>query len=243
MKLKKILKKILNIVYPERLTCVFCGNEIFDENKKSTCVDCQKSLPLISGKICNKCGQPLKNMSNYCEMCIGGKHIYTKSRSAFVYEGKVSGAILNFKFHNAKYYCKPFAHYLAQLYQDYKYDCDVVIPVPIHSSRLKERGYNQSELIAKHFCKILSLPLDTTSLVKIKKTKNQAELDFKQRQTNLDGAFKVTDKNQIKGKKVLIVDDVYTTGATIDCCATELFKSGAKQVLALTVAHAVTKLS
>ena len=243
MELKKIVKKIMDTIYPERLTCVFCGNEIFDENNKSTCPHCEKSLPQIFGKICNKCGQPMNNMANYCEMCKGGKHIFTKSRSAFVYEGRVSGAILNFKFHNAKYYFKPFAYYLAQIYKEYNYDCDVVIPVPIHSTRLIERGYNQSELMANKLCEILNLPLDTTSLIKIKKTKNQAELDFKQRQTNLLGAFKVTDKKKIKGKNILIIDDVYTTGATIDGCAVELFKAGAKSVCALTLAHAVTKLS
>ena len=243
MKIKNIVNKVLDVIYPKNLTCVFCGDEIFDENPYCTCKNCAKILPKITGKICEKCGEPLENMASFCENCKGGKHYYTKSRSVFVYQDYVSGGILNFKFHNGKYYSKPFAKYLADLYKEHKYNCDLIIPVPIHVTRLKERGYNQSELLAKDLGEIINLPVDSESLVKIKKTKNQAELDFKQRHTNLEKAFKVTNKKQIKDKNILLIDDVYTTGSTIDECTKELTKAGAKSVYALTVAHAVTKLS
>ena len=243
MKIKNIVNKVLDVIYPKNLTCVFCGDEIFDENRYCTCKNCKESLPTIFGKICEKCGEPLENMASFCENCKNGKHFYTKSRSAFVYEGCVSSGILNFKFHNGQYYSKPFANYLADLYKDQKYNCDLIIPVPIHVTRLKERGYNQSELLAKDLGEIINLPVDTKSLTKVKKTKNQAELDFKQRHSNLEKAFKVTNKKQIKDKIILLIDDVYTTGSTIDECAKELTKAGAKSVYALTIAHAVTKLS
>ena len=243
MKIKNLFKKVIDTIYPEKITCVFCGEEIFDENEYSTCKNCEKTLPRITGKICQKCGEPINNMANYCENCKNSKHLFEKSRSAFVYQDKVSGGVLNLKFNNGKYYSKPFAHYLADLYKEHKYDCDLIIPVPIHISRLKERGYNQSELLAKELSEILNLQLDTQSLVKVKKTKNQAELDFKQRHSNLEKAFKVTSKKQICGKNILIIDDVYTTGSTISECSKELKKAGAKSVCALTIAHAVTKLS
>ena len=242
MKFKQIWHKILKFLYPDKFTCCFCRDEIFDDDDIETCGNCKNKLPFITGKVCEKCGEPINNMANYCEMCNGGSHIFKKARSVFIYKDNIVSAIVNFKFKNKRYFYKPFAKYLQQIYIENNYCCDVIIPVPIHKSKLKERGYNQCELIAKRLSKLLNISVDSNSLVKIKQTINQVDLNFKQRRENLKGAFKVIEKNKIKNKVVLLIDDVYTTGSTLDACCYELKKAGAKEVFALTVAHTVVKL-
>lgn len=238
-----LLKRITKTIFPENFTCIFCGDEIFDENKYSTCDNCKNKLPKVSGKSCEKCGQMLNNMATFCDHCQNSHHIFNRNCSVFDYSDEVRNKIQNFKFRNNKFLGKPFAEYMADCYKSNNYDCDLIVPVPVHITRLKERGYNQSEILAEHISKILNLPLDTTSLQKIKKTENQVDLDFKERKANLSGAFKVMDKSKIKGKKILLVDDVFTTGSTLDACCDVLFKAGAKAVFGLTLAHAVIKLN
>ncbi len=238
----KILENITKTIFPETFTCVFCGDEIFDDNKYATCEKCNNKLPFITGKTCEKCGEPLNNMANFCDRCQNAHHTFNKCCSVFVYQDEIKNKIQNFKFWNNKYFGKPFAEYMANCYRKNSFSCDLVIPVPIHQKRLKERGYNQSEILAKYISQILNLPLNTASLQKIKQTKDQVDLDFKERKSNLEGAFKVFEKQQIKGKTILLVDDVFTTGSTLDACCDVLFKAGAKAVFGLTLAHTVVKL-
>jgi ComF family protein len=117
----------------------------------------------------------------------------------------------------------------------------MVMPVPLCAERLKTRKYNQAKLIAEKFCQITNLPLDATSLVRTKNTPPQAKLTFKERRNNIIGAFKVVDRSKAKDKIILLIDDVYTTGSTINECAKLLIKAGAKKVFAITAGHTVVK--
>ena len=235
----EIFNGLLNLLYPENLTCIFCDEEIFDNNKFCTCENCQKNLPFIKEKVCERCGDVIKSMATFCDHCQKSKTYYDKARSVFYYKDEIRNCIKKFKFDGCKYLYKPFAEFMAKKYKEESFDCDVITYVPIHETRLKMRGYNQAELLAKELAKILNLPFVENAIIKTKKTLAQADLNYKQRQSNLLNVFKVVDKNAFKNKNVLIVDDIFTTGATIGSCAGEIKKANANKVFALTLAHTI----
>lgn len=231
----------ISSLYPDCFTCNFCGDEIFDGDEKATCESCKNILTFCRGNICNRCGDVIENEAKYCEMCKFEDKAFKKNRSVFLYDGKVADAIRAFKFDNAKYWYKCFSSYLVDAYKFYGYFCDLICYVPMHKKRQNNRGYNQCELLATQLGQILKIPVSCENLVKIKDTKNQVDLNFKQRKENLNGAFKVLNKSEFQGKTILLVDDVYTTGATLNNCTKTLLKAGAKAVLCLTIAHAHQK--
>ena len=126
---------------------------------------------------------------------------------------------------------------LADAYHHYDLDADVLVPVPLHFSRVKERGYNQSELLANELGKLLGLPINNSTLQRIRKTKSQMRLGAEERHKNVIGAFACADK-QLVNQKVLLIDDVCTTGSTLDACAAALKQAGVITVWGLTLAKA-----
>lgn len=238
---KKLFDLAINTLYPDNFTCNFCHAEIFDDNGLTTCKECDMSLPKINGNICHRCGDLILDIATYCEICKFEQKAFEMNRSVFLYDGDIKNAIRSFKFDNAKYWHKSFAHYLAKAYKQYDYNCDIICYVPMYKDRQISRGYNQSELLATELGHILKIDVSHENLVKCKDTKNQVDLNFKQRRENLSGAFKVLDKSKFKGKNILLVDDVYTTGSTLNNCSMVLKKAGAKNVYCLTIAHAHQK--
>ncbi|MFC1976178.1 ComF family protein, partial [Chloroflexota bacterium] len=126
---------------------------------------------------------------------------------------------------------------LVDTYRDHDLDVDVIIPVPLHASRLKERGYNQSELLAREVAVVIYLPVDTTTLQRVKKTKSQMKLGVDERRQNVKKAFACSSL-KLAGQKVLLIDDVCTTGSTLDASAAALKEGGAVSVWGLTLASA-----
>ena len=238
---KKFYNLSINTMYPDEFTCNFCGDEIFADDKNATCDKCKSTLPFCSGNICKTCGDVIENEARYCESCKYETRFFKFNHSAFLYDDKIANAIRQFKFDNAKYWYSCFAGFLFDVYKKYNYDCDIICYVPMHQKRQRQRGYNQSELIATRLGELLNIKVSCENLVKIKDTKNQVDLNFKQRKENLCDAFFVIDKSEFKNKNVLLVDDVYTTGSTLNNCALKLKKAGAKEVYCLTVAHAHQK--
>lgn len=238
---KEFCEKAINTLYPDNFTCNFCGDEIFDGDDKATCENCKSNLPFCTGKICKKCGDIINNEATYCEMCKAEEKLFKFNRSIFLYDDKIANAIRDFKFDNAKYWNKCFAGYLFDAYKFYGYNCDVICYVPMHKKRQQMRGYNQSELLATRLGQLLNIPVSYENLVKAKDTKNQVDLNFKQRKENLKDAFEVLNKSEFKNKNILLIDDVYTTGSTLNNCTVALKKAGAKAVYCLTIAHAHQK--
>lgn len=212
--------------------CVFC-----DERKESD------TAHLINGKIgiCRHCFENLDKTA-YASPYQGTEHV-AFTMSPFEYTKNMRKVILDLKFSN----CKAYAKLLADMMKDYldSYDIwdtfDYIVPVPLHKKRLKERGYNQSELIAKEVAEYLKIPMRTDLLIRTKATKKQSSLVRTERVTNVQSAFKCTEK--CDGKKILLFDDIYTTGNTAQSCARELANNGAEQICALTLAiHVQIKL-
>ena len=235
-----ILKGILNFLLPPR--CIGCGKIINDEN--GLCPDCFNKLTFISAPYCKYCGLPFENIEGpdknmACPNCLKQKkRIFRYSRSAIKYESFSKKMILAFKFMDKTENAKIFAKWLKIAGDDiFKSGADVLVPVPLHYKRLVQRRYNQSAILAKELSTLISVPIDIKSLIKHKATKPQVSFTSAGRRKNIKGAFSVKYPDNIKNKRVVLIDDVYTTGSTLTECAKVLLKAGAKSVDTLTIAR------
>lgn len=184
-----------------------------------------------------KCGKPLASEEQeYCADCSRHKYAYEQGRSLLLHSGTVTRAIYQFKFHNKRYYAEIFAEEMAKEYGTWVHRMKIeeIIPVPLHTSKRRSRGFNQAELLAEALGNELGIPVNKTAVFRIKKTKPQKKLDNRDRQSNLKGAFGVS-KDWNPPERVLIVDDIYTTGSTIHRVAKMLKRAGAQKVYFLTI--------
>ncbi len=184
-----------------------------------------------------KCGKPVQSEEQeYCDDCAKHTLAFEQGRSVWLHTGVVPQAIYRFKFHNKRYYAGVFAQEIAEQYGDWMraMRIEVIIPVPLHSSKRRNRGFNQAELLAKELSVRTGIPIETNAVVRVKKTRPQKRLDYQGRQRNLQGAFGVTKIWKTK-KTILLVDDIYTTGNTIHRLAKVLKKAGTQKVYFLTI--------
>lgn len=212
-------------------TCCVCGVDIFDD--KGFCGHCIQKIPFNNGKTCKFCGALILGDNDCCGTC-RAKNFFDKAISSFDYVGYMQALIKNFKYANKRYLADIFAKYMSATLMASGLNVDCVVAVPLSEKSLAKRGYNQSLLLARKVCELSNLPLIENNLIKIKDTDQQEKLSFKQRRENLLGAFKVTDKTPFVGKNVLIVDDVKTTGTTLNRIAKVLKQSKANKVYGLT---------
>ena len=229
--MSKIGAWLLNLFYPS--LCPFCGKVV----KEGICSPCREKKAPIAQPYCYKCGRPLSNpLQEYCRDCQKGTHTYDQGLSLWRHEGQVEHAIYQFKFHNKRYYGKVFGLEMAKVFgkQVADWKIEEIIPIPLHKSKLKKRGYNQSGLLADTIGFALHLPVNHKKVVRLHNTKPQKELGPGQRRDNLKGAFGVLSKEK-KVQNVLLIDDIYTTGNTMDSVARILKKAGTKQVYFLSL--------
>lgn len=203
-------------------------------------MSCTEGLKRLEGPVCIICGAPFTSVAggdHHCAECIALKtpRPYVKARSALYYSESTQEAVKLLKYNNVFSLALPLAERLA-LAAGVPDDDTIVVPVPLHKRRLVERGFNQSLLLARELARILGLELEYRALKRIKLTRPQVELKGSERMVNVKGAFEVTDPSFFVDKKVLLIDDVYTTGATITECAGVLKEAGAT-VSALTLAR------
>ena len=178
-----------------------------------------------------KCGKPVDDDEEYCFDCTRCTHEYDEGRAALVYDEITSKSIYRFKYNNKREYAKVYGRIIDEQLRDKirSWNVDALIPVPIHKSKLKKRGYNQAELIADEMSKRLGIPVCTSLIERSAATSVQKELSAAARQNNLKKAFNVRG-NDVKYNAVLIVDDIYTTGATVDAMARCLKGVGIRNV-------------
>ena len=172
-----------------------------------------------------------------CDKCPKRKWHFTRARSVFCYSDSAVELVLKLKYNSEGDVAKFVAPLLAEAVKEYDIKADVIIPVPLAPKRAQERGYNQAGLIAAELSKIIEVPVVDGFLVRVKHTKAQKKMTLKERQENLKGAFEIKPPySTIKGKRVLLVDDVLTTGTTVDECARVLKRAKPKSVEVLTIA-------
>lgn len=223
------LEKILGILYPRR--CPVCHG-IVKAQGALICPECKKELSPIREPICKKCGKPIADPAKeYCEDCRTRRHLYTRGLAALLYEGKIKESVWQMKFHNKREYIDFYGAYMAEVLgkKILEWGVQALIPVPPHRSKLRRRGFNQAELLAKGIGGALGIPVRTDIVQRVRKTKPQKELLYRERQNNLKGAFKISQYD-VKLKKIVLVDDIYTTGSTVDEIAGRLLGQGAKEV-------------
>ena len=201
------------------------------------CPECRTEFKYVKPPRCLRCGKHMEHLeAEYCTDCRKGKHLYLRGRALYDYRS-VATSLYRFKYAGrqeyGKYYAREVENYLGEAIRCW--NADVLVPVPIHYTRKHDRGYNQAEVLAKELGKLLEIPVDTRLIKRVKKTVPQKLLDDKQRQNNLKKAFKI-GRNDVKWKSVIIVDDIYTTGSTIDACASVLLEIGIQKIYFIALA-------
>jgi ComF family protein len=229
--IKAVGERVLDMIYP--ITCPFC-NEI---SKKGICLTCRDIVKPIVEPRCFSCGKPVsKQEQEFCYDCSRANFIYDQGKSLYLHQEKVAGGLYELKYFNQRINGKIFGKELAVNFQKEikRWKIEEIVPIPMHYSKEKKRGFNQSEVIANELGKCLNIPVNTDLVYRIKATKPLKDLEKEQRISNLDGAFGIPRNRKIP-KIVLLVDDIYTTGVTINKVAKILKKAGCEKVYFLTV--------
>ena len=208
------------------------------------CPTCLKAIRPVHSPYCPRCGLPVPSgdgEGHLCGLCLKERWYFEVHRTSGLYEGALKEAIHRFKYGGVFSLVRVFGDLLQPNFQTLSqdYSVDVMVPVPLHIRRLRERGFNQALLLVRELSKRTGIPYKERVLQKIKDTPVQIALKKRERRKNLTGAFQVKDQEAIQGKAVLLVDDVYTTGATVNECSRALLRAGADRVAVLTVARAL----
>lgn len=245
--LRYVRSALLSVFFPAG--CRICDRMLTEPTRIPICNECLGSFQQIHGTVCDKCGAPVENapVENnrvfICPRCTSPDHrilAFDRVRFWSFYDGAMVQAILFLKFENIDPLGELFARMLAELafLGGPAFEADVVVPVPLHRRRQRERGYNQAALIAKPLAKRLGLPYKSVLLTRIRPRPEKHLLTLDERWESVRGAFATRPGSQVDNLRVLLVDDVMTTGATLDSCAQTLRDAGAKSVVGLTVARA-----
>lgn len=224
----KIYRFMLELVFPRR--CPVC-DKIVRPFGELICPLCRNRIHYIKEPKCKQCGKGLvSEEKEYCFDCTNKLHFYKSGLALYEYMS-VKSSIYRFKYQGRCEYADFYGNDIAQKLgkEIRKWKADILVPVPIHYTKRNIRGYNQAELIANVLGKQLSIPVNTKCIKRFKKTVPQKELDDKARGNNLKKAFKICE-NDVKLKSIIIIDDIYTTGSTIDAIAKEFQKKGKYEI-------------
>ncbi len=233
--------KLLHMVFPT--TCASCREGLWEDPVPFFCRKCWGMIQPIPGPICPRCGRPfsssialLHSPNHQCGGCRRRPSALTQIWSLFPYQTPVKEAITMFKYRSKISLANPLARLMIDALPTMP-AFDGIMAVPLHPDRLRAREYNQSLLLADRISRHLGLPLFMSCLLRVKPTTPQTLLSRKKRLRNLRGAFSVTKPARIKGKRILLVDDVFTTGTTLHECAKTLRRAGSGEVYGLTLAR------
>ena len=234
---------LLDLVYPP--LCVLCDNKLVSAGERATrlCAACSRQIKKIRPPYCVMCGRSLQGHTenvDRCWECCGRRCHYDRSWSCALYEGTLREAIHRFKYSGKVSLLDLFSGLLSNFLAENSgvhSGMDAVIAVPLHSTKLREREFNQAQALAAVVAKQLRIIDASRCIRRSRPTRAQNELDRNQRFKNVRGAFAVADPRLVNGKNVLIVDDLYTTGATLDECGRVLRAAGAQRIHCITVAR------
>ena len=226
---RKGFGNFVDLLFPRR--CAICDRPV---KLPGTwfCPSCEKDLPKITGPRCEKCGRPLSfSRENKCENCRRHPHLFSRGTAAFVYQD-VQMPVYRFKYGSRAEYAKAFSLAMEKEYYRVfsREETDCLIPVPLHENRLKTRGYNQAALLARELSERCKIPVEEEVLIRARDTDPLKEQTPAERRKNLSHAFRInrlSHRNKVQSKNILLVDDIFTTGATVDACAAALLDAGA----------------
>ena len=224
---------LIELLFPRR--CPVCDKPV-DRMGSFVCKKCRTTLRYVHSPYCMKCGKKLKeDTKEYCEDCKNTQHLFERGRALYEYDS-IKTAIYRFKYEGRREYADFFGKELTRRFgeQIKEWKVDAFVPVPLHAEREKKRGYNQAALIAKVLGRELNIPVNEKIICRAKATLPQKQLNGKERQNNLKNAFKI-GQNDVKLNTVVVVDDIYTTGATMDAVAECLKNAGVGKVYCISL--------
>ena len=228
----------LDAAFPER--CFSCGAIV--DNAGALCVDCWPKFTFIGSPMCALCGYPFPHAVSpgaICAACTKRRPAFDAARAALVYDDTSREIILRFKHADRTRYANAFGAWISRAGAELVPLADVVVPVPLHPRRLIGRRYNQSLLLARAVARLGRLPVIPDALRRLRNTPSQGSLSRGARHRNVQGAFSLRGRAEVVGKSILLIDDVYTTGATVEACTHALKKGGAARVYVLTLARVI----
>jgi competence protein ComFC len=236
---------LISVFFPAG--CRICDKLLTTASRVPICAECLSSFVRMPAVACAVCGRPLVGFASQpeklllCPACQNHTYAFERARSFALYEGALVRAILLLKFEQIQPLGGWFAERLEEVVasEAEALAADLVVPVPLHRQREKERGYNQAALLSKPLAKILRLPHKAALLMRTRPRPDKHILTLEERWESVRGAFATRPGSQVDNQRVLLVDDVLTTGATLDACSRALREAGAKSVVGLTVARAV----
>ncbi len=233
----------IDFIFPQK--CPNCDKQI--DATQLFCEKCFHQISFIKPPICHRCGLPL-SCENYhpndkilCPDCLKKRPTYDLARAVFVYDSFSKTSILKLKYADKMEYALPFTELMQQAGRDLFEKTDIIMPVPMHWRRKLKRKYNQADLLGNALAKKVKIPYMSNVLVRSRHTETQENKSFQERNRNVKDAFTITQVNKVKNKHILLIDDVFTTGATVNNCAKALKKAGAKAVYVLTIAKVVKR--
>ncbi len=240
--IKNLIARALNFILPP--LCLICEEPV--GSVSTLCPDCWKKLRFIDPPFCFRCGMPFDfpvGEGTLCGACLAETPPYETARAAMLYDDASRKLIIGFK-HDRTHGIKALAAWMQRAGSAALRESDVLIPVPLHRWRLFQRRYNQSALLALELGRLADKPVWLTVLQRIRDTPSQGHRKRKERRVNVHGAFAVMEKDngRLAGKTILLIDDVLTTGATVEECAQSLLKAGAARVHVLTLSRVKTSV-
>lgn len=231
--LARIKEYVLDLLFPPR--CLHCQAHLGEAEKDSwLCHTCENHIIIHATLFCSVCGARLPENKKVCH-----KSSSYLLAAATKYDGPIRSVIRQFKYHGWPSLSKKIGKYLDKYIGNSGFSAKnyLVIPIPLHADKLKERGFNQAELLSLEIAGLLGLKMNKEALARTKKTSAQAELkDYEKRKDNIAGAFEVKNPEQVAGKNLILVDDVFTSGATMNEAVRVLRKAGAKKIVAFVIA-------
>ncbi|MBI2985493.1 MAG: ComF family protein [Deltaproteobacteria bacterium] len=241
------LSQALDWLYPPR--CRYCRESI-SKDEDYFCHACWAKIRLVSPPLCTRCGRPFLDAGgddHLCGACLMHAPYFEKARSWACYPSEESEGhplreiVQRFKYRRKVSLGKPLGRLMARGCYSFLSGCpvDLVIPVPLHPKRLRWRGFNQAVILAREVGRLWKLPVDPFILVRSRETPPQTQLAEEERRKNMRGAFSLNPAKPVDAKTILLVDDVYTSGATVNECSRTLLRAGAKEVYVLTLARTV----
>lgn len=231
--INQLLNRVIDFVLPPR--CVNCGS-----TGVVLCVDCVKLVSFIEEPVCEICGEPLRK-KGLCARCQENVLSIHKIRAAVYFRDPIPHVIHQFKYHNVFALADALSSLMHQQWFRWFASVDLIIPIPLHKKRLQERGYNQSTLLARPLAKQIKAEFNEPILKRVTYTQPQAQLTALEREANVRNVFEITNQKIVRNKHILLVDDVCTTGATLDSAAQALLNCGASQVSAYCLSRASNK--
>ncbi len=236
--LSAVVTSVLTVFFPRQ--CDFCGSSLPDSRPLTLCTECIPTLRWIVDPVCERCGSPFTedHPATTCRRCLRSPPPYDRARFAVQYEGRLRDTLLRFKYGANLNLRRVLAQVLLDAFEQWycAADFDLVVPVPVHRSKLRSRGFNQAVILAADLAEAAGILMCRRTLVKVRATRPQVGLSRAERISNLSGSFGVSGAARVRGRRILLVDDVSTTGTTISEATRTLKAAGAASISAMILA-------